>query len=604
MEKVTLFVKKILALIFSFSLLPLTEKIWDLDPVLLIVPGLPLAFLFFAVLSYKVTGEKPKYLFGLTQSDAHLTKKGGFWNLFKWIVNVLGFIYDILVWVVWGVFLLFLLIVDIIMFVKFVVYWIIHAVIWFIRQLFPPFIFIFRMFMHYIINWFWWIYQMAFRNMKISVNKNFYIIALWGTIPALFIVFLFQAISQFAGIPELVAIGGIFALIPLVWSFGEIAAVRYEERCKDDYTKVKLAFRNGWDSVKSALFYLIIFFGLIIIEIALNLLGWIPNLSMSFLGIALNLNMAISLLLVFLAVIVIFVDSILPTHILYHPEHQNDLKSSLGFLGVIGKKFLRYVVATVPTAFFGAILLLIPVFVMVLTSSITNEIKNGVLDVKIENLQEQADTIGALDAYIVQNKISRLEMYKAMPETASALFGNLGTTSDDIKIIELNLEESDALSVSQKAQFDVNLAEMNIAIEEARIDTTNLELVTMLLSDKQSIEDGQAAWVNNHNVSKEMLQVDLKEQRSVRIQMPILYFFIGILFAVFAGIVLAVFVAYVGNVVYELYSMREDDKPTYWCQTIDELKARDGNQPLLGFTFLAIIGLLIWMFAGGGLNLF
>ncbi len=176
MEKVTLYVKKILALLFSFA--PLAFAIYgefDFTPFsfILFIAG---SFLFFAFLNFKITDEKPKFLFGLTQSDAFLTKKGGFWNLFKWIVNSLGFLYDLIVWAIWGVYLLFMLIVDFILLIKFVVYWIIHAIIWFIRQLFPPFIFLFKMFVHYIINWSWWIYQVTFRNMRISVNKNFYFI--------------------------------------------------------------------------------------------------------------------------------------------------------------------------------------------------------------------------------------------------------------------------------------------------------------------------------------------------------------------------------------------------------------------------------------------
>ena len=191
-----------------------------------------------------------------------------------------------------------------------------------------------------------------------------------------------------------------------------------------------------------------------------------------------------------------------------------------------------------------------------------------------------------------------------MPENASDQFGDLGNKSDRVKEIKKGIDESDELLIDTRSQVSKDKDEINIAIEEAKLDTANPDLVTMLISDKKSIEDGYVEWENNHNEDKEMMQIDLKEQRSARAQMPILYFFIGILFAVFGGIVLAVFIAYVGNVVFELYNMREDDKPTYWSQTIDELKATDGNQPLLGFTFLAIIGILIWLFAAGGTNVF
>ena len=602
MEKVTLYVKRILALLFSFSLTAFLVMAFGQNEALLLLPGLPVSFLLFSVLNFKITGDKPMYLYGITQSDAHLTKKGGFWNLFKWIVNVLGFIYDLLLWIFWGAFLLFMLIVDLIMLIKFVVYWIIHAIIWFIRQLFPPFIFIFRIFIHYIINWFWWIYQLAFRNMRISVNKNFYIIALWGAIPALFIVFLFFAVSQLVDTPLLVAIGAIFAIVPLVWSFGEIAALRYEEREKDDYNTVKSRFRNGWDSVRSVLFYLLAAVILIIAERLLNLVGWIPNLSLSFIGIALNLNMLFSLILVFLAVIISFGGLMLPSHILYRPEHENDLKSSLGFLKVIGQKFLRYLFVHLPVSVFGGLLLIIPVFVIVLTYSLTQNIKNSVMDTKIIDLQEKVISMDPVDAHRTAIKIDRLEMYKNLPLSAPDYFGDLNESGDNIKAFEKGLDNSQSMLLDKRSQHSSWMDEMDAALVVAKADTINTAQFSELTAERQRMQEEYDEWAADNQVLTETLQLDLKEQRNLRIQMPILYFFVGILLAVFGGLILAVFIAYIGNVAFELYDMREDGKPTYWRATINDLKAKNGNQPLLGFTFLAIIAALVWLLGFGGVD--
>nr|MDA3822948.1 hypothetical protein [Bacteroidales bacterium] len=245
MEKVSLYVKKILALILSFAVFVFLIQTLNIEKAIFQVLIAAAAFLLFAVIDFRITGEKPRFLFGMNQSDTYLNKKGGFWNLFKWIVNLLGFVYDLVVWSIWGAYLLFVLFVDFLLLIKTIVYWVIHALIWFVRQLFPPFIFLFKMFMHYLISWVWWIYQLAFRNMKISVNKNFFFIALWGVIPALFIIFLFYACSQIVGIDELVALSAVFALIPLVWSYGEIAALRFEKRENDSYADVQASFGKG-----------------------------------------------------------------------------------------------------------------------------------------------------------------------------------------------------------------------------------------------------------------------------------------------------------------------------------------------------------------------
>jgi hypothetical protein len=59
--------------------------------------------------------------------------------------------------------------------------------------------------------------------------------------------------------------------------------------------------------------------------------------------------------------------------------------------------------------------------------------------------------------------------------------------------------------------------------------------------------------------------------------------------------VVAVLVAYLGNLSYELYNMRENGTSTYWCQAIREIGEKSPNQPLLGFTLLAMIGGLAWL---------
>jgi hypothetical protein len=598
MEKVSIYVQKLLALALSTAifLLPFTGLIASASPLIALIPAA--AFLLFAYLDYRITGEKPRFLFGLNQSDTFLNKKGGFWNLFKWIVNLLGLLYDLVVWTLWGVFLLFVLFAELLLLIKTIAYWIIHAVIWFIRQLFPPFIFIFKMFMHYIVNWIWWIYQLTVRNMKTTINKNFYFIALWGTIPALFIVFLFFAIGQVVGIPQLVVVSAVFAIVPLVWSYGEISALRFEQREKEGYGAVRASFRNGFEAVRAVLFYLLIALVLIIAEIVLNLLGWIPNLSMSLLGITLNINMALSLLLVFTAVIIGFAGSILPTHILYRPEHVNDLNSSLNFLQVIGRKFLRYSFAGIPASFFGSLLLAIPVAVMLITFNITENVKDGVLDVRIQQLKEKSADMESLDMYRTDVQIRRLEMYKEIPQTTPVLFGNLRDASKRNRLAN-ELTEARQVLATRRANFEKELTAVNAEIDAARAaGAQNNGMLNELSSRRLDLEEEFLNWEAQQKSCIATTAVDLQEEKRIRGQLPVLYLFIGILFAVFGGIVLAVYTAYLGNVWFELYDLREDGKPSYWVETLNDIRTKYPNHPLLGFTFLAGIGVLVWVLVG------
>lgn len=566
MEKFSLVVKKVLALAlsgaawYSLSTLAIIDRRFEY---LLLAA---FAFLLFGYLDFRITGTKPRFLFELNQSDTYLNKKGGLWNLFKWIVILLGLAYDLVVWSAWGVYLLFILAAELLLFIKTVLYWIIYAVVWFIRQLFPPFVFIFRMFIHYIVNWSWWIYQLAARNVRISLNRNFYFIALWGTVPAIFIVFLFFVFSQLGGMPELVLFSYVFAIVPLVWSFGEIAALRYEGREKDDYSSVRSGFRNGFDSVRSVMFYLLILLVLFVAEIALNMLGWIPDLSMSLLGISLNLNVAITLLLIFLLIIMAYIPGILPTHILYNQDHQNDLRSSLAVLGMLGRKFLRYTFVEIPAVVFGSLLLIIPGALLVFTLLITDTVKDTVLETRVEQLKTSAASEQGVVAHATQIRIDRLKMYKDIPLQAPGLF----------------VEKMDRAGIGAMQQRVSEMQDRLSAMEERIITGT-----------EPRTEGDQAYREQEERLA--IMQADLQEMERQRVQIPILYLFTGILFSVFGGLVLAVYVAYIGNVYYELYDLKVDGKPTRWNQTLSEMKERDPNQPLLGFTLLGILGILVYL---------
>ena len=103
MDKVSLYVKRILALGLSGTPIVLSI-VAGLDLSLPGIAGLAaIASLVFAYLDFRINGDKPRFLFGMNQSDAYLNGKGGFWNLFKWIVHLFGFIYDLVVWAIWGV---------------------------------------------------------------------------------------------------------------------------------------------------------------------------------------------------------------------------------------------------------------------------------------------------------------------------------------------------------------------------------------------------------------------------------------------------------------------------------------------------------------------
>ncbi|MGC9342059.1 MAG: hypothetical protein ACP5E3_05120, partial [Bacteroidales bacterium] len=226
MDQVHLYIKNIIALLFasfiSWVIIVFIGPLYlgGISPAGLNILGISAGFLVLAFLNFRITGERPSYLYGLQKSDEYLNKRGGFWLLFKWIFTLFGLAYDLVVWIFHGVYVLFLIIIDLLVFFKLIIYWVIRAVLWVLKLFVPPLVFIYHNFIYYIIRWPWWIYKLSFRNIAITVNRNFYFIALWGAIFSLLIILLFLGVGILMNYPVVVVIGAAFAVLPLVWSYG------------------------------------------------------------------------------------------------------------------------------------------------------------------------------------------------------------------------------------------------------------------------------------------------------------------------------------------------------------------------------------------------
>jgi hypothetical protein len=597
MDQVHLYIKNIIALLFasfiSWVIIVLIGPLYltGLSPLGLRVIGLSTGFLVLAFLNFRITGERPSYLYGLQKSDEYLNKKGGFWLLFKWIFTLFGLAYDLVVWVFHGVYVLFLIVIDLLVFFKLILYWIIRAVLWVLKLFIPPIVFIYHNFIHYIIRWPWWIYKLSFRNIAITVNRNFYFIALWGAIFSLLIILLFLGVGILMNYPVVVVLGAAFAILPLVWSYGEIAALRYEKRENEEYKMVRNRFDRGFDSVKAVLFYFVLFLVFLIVELLFNLLGWIPTIGFSLLGISLNINSFISILLLFIFVIILFAKFMMPAHVVHDTEHASNLSSSVRFLGVIGQKFLRYLFAHIPGAFFSAVLLVIPLVFTGIAVFLTLQLKNTVIDMRISNLNTQLYTTEEVDKFEIQNQINRMEYFKDFPQL---VFGDFTGLRERIAVKDNLLRNLEAAS-NQRSEYE-NSFELEIDslqnllnIIRGERDSSQIANIIYLENQLESRQSDYDLWKSKISMDIARLSSDLKFEKEMIIQLPIAFLFTIIWISIFGGIVLAVVIAYLGNVYFELYSFREDETPSFFRKEAMRLNEKDRNQPLLGFTLIVLI---------------
>jgi hypothetical protein len=587
MDKTSLYIQKIIVFILVFTI---GVMLLNVIKICYLLPGL---FFSLAFLVSKINGQKPDYLFGLSKSDEYLNEKAGFWVLFKWILILFGLIYDFAAWTLFGVYLLFMLILDIILLIKTIIFWIIHAIIWLLKQFVPPLVFIFKMKIYYIFRWNWWIYKISFNNIRKSINLNYYFISLWGAVLMVFVILLFYGVGLLMRIQDIIVVGAVFALLPLVWSYGEISSLRLQSAENETYAVVKNNFRSGFDAVKAVLSYFIIFLILALVEVVFNILGWIPQIGFSFMGLALNINTLASLILLFVFVILVFAKLIIPPHVVYNKDFTADFNGSINFLGVIGKKFLRYIMSVIPTTIFGFVLMIIPGIIVFLSVVITLNLKNSILDSRINGLSQRVSVLEGLDKYKAGKDLERVMYYKDFPQNVISDFAGIKSLSRNIENLNNNVVLGQSEIGKLSAEFSANIDSLDKKIESIKslpmVDSASSVELTRLEAIRHSRIDSFAKWKDDGDFSIGKMQIDLADKKGLLVQLPLVFLFTIIWAALFLGLVLAFIISYLGNVYFELYNFKEDDKPVYFRQVLSEMNAADRNQPLLGFTMIVIL---------------
>jgi hypothetical protein len=595
MDKANIYIQKLIILILVFCAGAV------LFPIIKIQYLLPALFFILAFLVSKITGSKPEFLFGLSKTDEFLNNKAGFWILFKWVLILFGLLYDIVVWTLFGVYILFTFLLDFILFIKTIIFWITYAIIWVFKQFVPPLVFIYKMFIYYVLRWNWWIYKLSFKNIAKSISLNFYIISFIGAVLMLLVILLFYGVGLLMGIPEIAVIGAVFSLLPLVWSYGEISSIRFRNSEDDSLPEVRSSLKSGFDAVKAVLNYFVIFLLLALVEVIFNLLGWIPQLGFSFMGLALNVNNLASLLLLFILVILLFAKLIIPPHVVYNTDFKSDINGSLNFLAVIGKRFLRYLMSSFSTAFFGIIVILIPCLIVFLSVIITINVKNTILDGRISVLNRRASVLEGLEKYKALKDKDRIVYYKSFPQNVLSGFAGMKSLNATISNLEQNIVKGEDEINALSREFSTGIDSIDKKIELFKTglpaDTSTFKEISQLDVIRHLRMESFSKWEQEGEYSIGKMKIDLADKKGLMIQLPVVFLLSIFWAAFFGGLVLTFLISYLGNVYYELYNFKEDENPIYFRQVITQINTEDRNQPLLGFTLLFFISFMVVYYA-------
>jgi hypothetical protein len=594
MEQAYQYIKRLLVFGICIFLYLITARIVPL------YVSVPVLLLTFSLLHSRITGEKPPHLFAFYRTDTYF-KKGGLRDLIRIFVTLFGFIYDAVIWTFWGIYLVFLLFIDLIDLLKTIFYWIIHALLWFLRQYVPFFVLLYRLFIHYLIHWPWWLYQTAYYNIRYAFNKNSYRVAFSGTILVSLIIFIFYYLETvLIKIPGITYIGMIISLLPLTWSFGEIAAMRVNKLESEKYTAVRLKFQNGIEAVRSILFYITLFVVLLLAQLGLNLLGWISVTGITIAGFVFNINTLISLLLIFISVLIVFGVVIIPSYRLYSSFSEIRLADTVYLLKTTGRKVLQYIAITVPVSFFSLLITVIPFVIVFLAGIITYNIKNFTTDLRIENLKtQQASSDNPVAAYSIGKKIEHLEYLKKFPLDLTQNFLHRETLATELIFAREDFKSDNEEALRQIEEYKKNISQVQTDLKEITdLDPADPAAEDMK-SELASLQEHLKSYESTKQTELAKLAADINflQQRIRQILLMIL--FGGLWLVIFGSMVAAFIISYLGNVYHQLFIFRNDGTPAEWKNIVSDIRKKDHRQPLLGGTLFFITTILVFLIIKG-----
>ena len=106
-------------------------------------------------------------------------------------------------------------------------------------------------------------------------------------------------------------------------------------------------------------------------------------------------------------------------------EQQQGFNESIIFLGIIGRRFLKYIFSLIPISVFSSFLLIIPVLIVSLSVFLTIHFRDRVIDSKIDKLKEESAVSPVIEKAEMNKNIRLLNYYKSFPLLGNPKFGKI-----------------------------------------------------------------------------------------------------------------------------------------------------------------------------------
>ncbi|QQS51941.1 MAG: hypothetical protein IPM71_04230 [Bacteroidota bacterium] len=591
MENALVFLRKLVALALLVLVYLITQ---DFVPFLI---SIPILLLVFGLIASRILHAQPKELYNFQRSEKYFAQ-GGLRDLVRIPTMLMAFVYDILVWVVWGLYQIVLLFTDLIYLVKEGLFFILQLIIKLLRTLWPTWRILFKLVLFYFIKWPWWIYRYAYKSVGKTFRINLLKTSAIGAFIALFVFQLFYFISIITETPGLYYIGIVLSILPITWVFGEIASIRGQELLDAPFSQIRAKFHNGMESVRSLVLFISFFVFLVLAQTGLSMLGWIQGSGIIFLGLSINISFLVNVILLFVAVLILFSSFVLPTYRLYNSFSETSLKDLAQLLSYILRRCFQQASGIIPSVIFS-IISIIPVSLLVILATFaTLKVKENISEIKIDQLMlKQSKTSDQIEEHRIGQEINLMKQVATFPRQFFQDINHRGLISNEIiqyqnlkkqYLIELAINQEKANQEIESLKEVLRQEQNKLALNQTRVEEVEQKVKTiekhfMQYNSKLKLE------VERTDITIEYLQLQLK-------QFPVLFYLSGLFVVIAGGFVLTFFLAYYGNFFYRAYLFRNDGTPAQWRLILEEERNDDSRQPLLSISLNIILIVLLAYF--------
>ena len=215
----------------------------------------------------------------------------------------------------------------------------------------------------------WHIIKMSWEATKESLNSSYLKLSFIGSTIGFAFLLLSVWISGLAREESILYIGVVLMYLPWAWSYAEIANLVHHRKKTGEipaWPEVKAMLGNGMKAVKFLLSYVLVIIAMILLEIGFSLIGTIPAIGSTLLGLLIIPFTLASAIIIISAIIVMLGYTLLGAHLLESEEESKSSKikgwfcSTLKYLKLIGCKYPDLMTASLPLVLFAYLVAILP----------------------------------------------------------------------------------------------------------------------------------------------------------------------------------------------------------------------------------------------------